>query len=148
MEAGGRNSPASFPPTVPPSPDSTLQPKNTRFGVNYDVTVRDGADDKTTGFGSDYKTSLYDKYSRNKLKNSLFHKKDQKGSKEVEEDPVFHPPGVPLGANTDIFRSYAGDKLSQADFERNILGVSTQTEISVKSMICVKGRCFNANDNS
>ena len=54
--------------------------------------------------------------------------------------------GVPLGANTDVFKSYAGDKLSQAEFERVVLGVSTATEISVKSEICVKGHCFNADD--
>jgi len=54
--------------------------------------------------------------------------------------------GVPRGANTDIFRNFGGNKLSQAEFERSILGVSTATEISVKSMICVKGRCFNADD--
>lgn len=62
--------------------------------------------------------------------------------------PVKKDNGVPRGARTELFRNFGGASLSQADFERTILGVSTATEISVKSMICVKGRCFNADDES
>lgn len=121
----------------------------------------------------DYKSSLLEKYSRNnKIKNSLFHNKateiigiNNAGGSSVSSSRgggsdvgpsaagVVNRPqpvvgGVPLGANTDIHRSYGGKQLSQADFESQILGVSSATEISVRSMICVKGRCFNADDMS
>lgn len=155
------NSVPAFTPTISPTSDSNVLPKNSRFNVNYDVTVQDGSDEKLIS-GSEVKSSRFDKYSRKKVKNSLFHKKDTKSREEdqVEADQevkvdeaalnplvaFFQPKGVPLGANTDIFKNYAGDQLSQADFERKILGVSTATEISVKSMICVKGRCFNADE--
>jgi hypothetical protein len=108
--------------------EPTLQPDNTR-------------DDKS--ITNELKSSrLLEKYSsaRQKVKNSLFHKVDKKNTTKKQRG------GVPVGANTDIFRNYGGGKLSQADFERQILGVSTATEISVKSMICIKGRCFNADD--
>lgn len=142
-------------PTIPPkissdisnlskgaSIESTAQSKqqpNSRFNVNLDVTVRDGTE------LSDLKSTLLEKYSssrykkKNKNKNSLFHRE------EVKSSPVFSS-GVVRGADTDLFRSYGGKSLSQSDFERQILGVSTATEISVKSMICVKGQCFNADD--
>jgi hypothetical protein len=143
-------------PTIPPkissdasnlskgaSIESAAQSKqkqpNSRFNVNLDVTVRDGTE------LSDLKSTLLEKYSssrykkKNKKKNSLFHRE------EVKSSPVFNS-GVVRGADTDLFRSYGGKSLSQSDFERQILGVSTQTEISVKSMICVKGQCFNADD--
>ena len=119
---------------------SKQQPGNSRFNVNLDVTVRDGTE------LSDLKSTLLEKYSsssrykkKNKNKNSLFHRE------EVKSSPVFSS-GVVRGADTDLFRSYGGKSLSQSDFERQILGVSTATEISVKSMICVKGQCFNADD--
>lgn len=79
-------------------------------------------------------------YPRQKAISSIFSKQ------ELPTRSKQKPNGVPRGANTDIFRSFGGSKLSQAEFERSILGVSTATEISVKSMICVKGRCFNADD--
>ena len=120
---------------------SKQQPGNSRFNVNLDVTVRDGTE------LSDLKSTLLEKYSsssrykkKNKNKNSLFNRE-----KEVKSIPVFSS-GVVRGADTDLFRSYGGKSLSQSDFERQILGVSTATEISVKSMICVKGQCFNADD--
>ena len=121
------------------SPAQSKQQPNSRFNVNLDVTVRDGTE------LSDLKSTLLEKYSssrykkKNKNKNSLFHRE------EVKSSPVFGS-GVVRGADTDLFRSYGGKSLSQSDFERQILGVSTATEISVKSMICVKGQCFNADD--
>jgi hypothetical protein len=110
-----------------------------------------------------------EKYSRNKIKNGIFHNNKAGDSGVVSSNRGIYdiagptaavaPPasssngpaaivngGVPLGANKDIHRSYGGKQLSQADFESQILGVSSATEISVKSMICVKGRCFNADD--
>jgi len=92
---------------------------------------------------------LVDKYStssRQKVISSLFNKPESSSvSSSTPSKPV--RVGVPRGARTEVFKSYAGASLSQADFERNILGVSTATEISVKSMICVKGRCFNADES-
>merc|ERR1712045_1010583 len=79
-------------------------------------------------------------YPRQKAISSIFSKQ------ELPTRSKQKPNGVPRGANTDLFKSFGGSKLSQAEFERSILGVSTATEISVKSMICVKGRCFNADD--
>lgn len=147
-------------PTIPPkitsdvlnlakigSAEPTVQPTqpNSRFNVNLDVTVRDGSIETPLPDLSDLKSSLLEKYAgsrhknKNKKKNSLFKKK------ETKSRPVFSS-SVIRGADTDLFRSYGGKSLSQSDFERQILGVSTATEISVRSMICVKGRCFNAND--
>merc|ERR1711936_70861 len=125
--------------SIESSGQSKQQQPNSRFNVNLDVTVRDGTE------LSDLKSTLLEKYSssrykkKNKNKNSLFHRE------EVKSSPVFSS-GVVRGADTDLFRSYGGKSLSQSDFERQILGVSTATEISVKSMICVKGQCFNADD--
>lgn len=150
--------PSRFAPTVPPKPSAadltktlsepTSQPKNSRFNVNFDVTVRDGSVQKQKPTSAnDLKTSLLEKYSssrHNLVKNSRFIT-NNKGSEELRKSPTYTG-GVPRGAKADVFKNYAGDKLSQADFERQILGVSTATEISVRSMICVKGRCFNADD--
>ena len=106
----------------------------------------------------EFKSSLLEKYSRNKVKNGIFHKAESSGAVNSSRGGVYEAAGpltpsvpvfvsgIPLGANTDIHRSYGGKQLSQADFESQILGVSSATEISVKSMICVKGRCFNADD--
>jgi len=99
-----------------------------------------------------------DKFSsrpRQSVLSSIFHKSDSStSSSQVPAEEVRSEPskpvrygGVPRGARTEVFKSYGGASLSQADFERNILGVSTATEISVKSMICVKGRCFNADES-
>jgi hypothetical protein len=156
---------SSFPPTVPPpSPEpastttTTSTPKNPRFTVNLDVTVRDGSEEKTSGSVYD-KSALYDKYTNRKKATSLFLNRDQPQYqqpwiKEVQQQqesspvvavPNFRPAAI-LGANPERIRSYGGRQLSQSDFERSILGVSTATEISVKSVICVKGQCFNANE--
>ena len=86
-----------------------------------------------------------DKYfssSRKKVINRVFNK--QETSTPPVKETVNN--GVPRGARTELFRNHGGKSLSQADFERMILGVSTATEVSVKSMICVKGRCFNADE--
>ena len=96
-----------------------------------------------------------DKFSsrpRQSVLSSIFHKSESSSTpaEEVRSEPVVSKPvrygGVPRGARTEVFKSSGGTSLSQADSERNILGVSTATEISVKSMICVKGRCFNADE--
>ena len=134
---------ASFAPTVSPP-----AAENSRFSVKTDVTVREGGEEKVVS--DSFKTSIFDKFSRKKAKNSLFNKKEQNSKKEDSLSSLaafFGQSAVPRGANTDVYRNYAGDKLSQADFERKILGVSTATEISVKSRICVKGRCFDADEN-
>lgn len=128
--------------------DPTLQPTKNRLNAEYESQVRDGPKSSKSLFSeNDLKSSLIEKYSsaRHKVKNSLFHKADSfaRGKESVSQK---YNVGVPRGAKTDTFRNYGGGKLSQAEFERNILGVSTATEISVKSMICVKGRCFNADD--
>jgi len=140
-----------FAPTIPPKVtveqtktllEPTRQPKN-----QFDGAAREGNLLKSKSPSvNDLKSSLIEKYSsaRHKVKNSLFHKADT-FTRAKEVSPKYDV-GVPRGANTDVFRNYGGGKLSQAEFERNILGVSTATEISVKSMICVKGRCFNADD--
>ena len=143
--------------------------------MNLDVTVRDGSSDEksisssssssSSSSGGVYdnnnskKGSLYDKYnSTNRKKvNSLFLKKDQQQQRLKEQKlaeqqqqgpllPGFYPAAAILGANPERIRSYGGRQLSQSDFERKILGVSTATEISVKSVICVKGQCFNADE--
>jgi len=149
---------AAFAPTIPPLflADPTLAANNAASSPAANVNV-------------DFKSSLLEKYSRNKIKNSLFHNKaaenagapglgssnnSSRGSETAvpavvavnRPSPVVG--GVPLGANTGIHRSYGGKQLSQADFESQILGVSSATEISVRSMICVKGRCFNGDDMS
>jgi len=126
--------------------EPTLQPTKNRLNVEYDGISRDGPKSKSLFSENDLKSSLIEKYSsaRHKVKNSLFHKADT-FSRAKDVSPKYNV-GVPRGAKTDTFRNYGGGKLSQAEFERNILGVSTATEISVKSMICVKGRCFNADD--
>merc|ERR1712123_7851 len=126
--------------------EPTLQPSKNRLNVEYDGIVRDGPKSKSLFSENDLKSSLIEKYSsaRHKVKNSLFHKADT-FARVKDVSPKYNV-GVPRGAKTDTFRNYGGGKLSQAEFERNILGVSTATEISVKSMICVKGRCFNADD--
>eukprot|EP00095_Tigriopus_kingsejongensis_P010291 snap_masked-scaffold474_size162001-processed-gene-0.17 protein:Tk10291 transcript:snap_masked-scaffold474_size162001-processed-gene-0.17-mRNA-1 annotation:"neurogenic locus notch-like protein protein 1" len=53
---------------------------------------------------------------------------------------------IPVGSNPNVYKQWAGNSLSQSEFERQVLGVSTASEVSVKSMICVRGRCYNADD--
>merc|ERR1719474_1989802 len=77
--AGGKSNqpslPLSFAPTIPPptgiatsSGDATIQPKSFRFGDEKSLS---------SNGGGDYKSSIYDKYTRNNKLNSLFAKKDQ-----------------------------------------------------------------------
>ena len=89
--------------------------------------------------------------SRKSLKDSLFAKSISSSSTTTtstsSESSV--PPQAPLyprGSDTKIFKQWQGDSLSQAEFERKVLGVSTATEVSVKSVICVRGRCYNADN--
>jgi hypothetical protein len=102
-----------------------------------------------------------------KLKNSArsqFFKKDQEGSNDTlgplklkpttttktttttttTKRPVLYP----RGSNTNLFRKWGGGTLSQAEFEKTILGVSTATDVSVQTRICVRGHCFNADDKA
>lgn len=171
---------------------ATAAKTSPRFNVNLDVTVRDGGSEERTSLSTtstssssssavssplvnvagnangEYKSSLLEKYSRNKIKTGIFHNNNNNKAAEnaggavsnnssssrgvyeaaaaAPAAPSYVVGGVPLGANKDIHRSYGGKQLSMADFESQILGVSSATEISVKSMICVKGRCFNADE--
>jgi len=69
-------------------------------------------------------------------------------SSSSNADPKVGPqvPDYPRGSDTKVFKEWQGDSLSQAEFERKVLGVSTATEVSVKSVICVRGRCYNADN--
>jgi len=114
--------PTLFAPTMPPKEDNKEDSNNRPLLDN-----------------------IYSSTSRRKVNTSLFQKPEISTESKTSKTPrVF---GVPRGSRTDLFRSYGTSSLSQADFERQILGVSTATEISVKSMICVKGRCYNADES-
>ena len=105
---------------------------------------------KTGDVKEEDRRPLVDKYSsssRQSVISSLFNKQDSAPVPVSVSAPVTREGGVPRGARTEVFKSWGGTSLSQAEFERQILGVSTATEISVKSMICVKGRCFNADES-
>jgi len=65
----------------------------------------------------------------------------QKSSKKISW-------AYPRGSDTKVFKTWGGNSLSQAEFERSILGVSVAKEVSVKSQICVRGRCYDADDKS
>lgn len=148
-----------FTPTVAPKApsielvndelDNFVKTKSVPFNVNIDSLVKDNSVQKVkTTPANNLKSSLLEKYSstrHNLVKNSRFITNNNKSTDEARKNIVYNT-GVPRGAKSNVFKNYAGDKLSQADFERQILGVSTATEISVSSMICVKGRCFNADD--
>jgi len=113
--------PTLFAPTMPPKEDNKEESNNRPLLDN-----------------------IYSSTSRRKVNSSRFQKPEIPSTTESKTPRVF---GVPRGSRTDLFRSYGTSSLSQADFERQILGVSTATEISVKSMICVKGRCYNADES-
>jgi len=130
-----------FAPTVPPK-----QPPKAILDL-----IQPSANAVPLTHTNDLKTSLLEKYSsarNNLVKPSRFITNNKGVNEETAPINPFVNSGVPRGAKANVFKKYAGDKLSQADFERQILGVSTATEISVKSMICVKGKCFNADDMS
>jgi len=89
--------------------------------------------------------------SRKSLKDSLFAKSisttsSTSTSSESSVPVVAAAPEYPRGSDTKVFKQWQGDSLSQAEFERKVLGVSTATEVSVKSVICVRGRCYNADN--
>ena len=107
-----------FAPTIPPKSGVS---STKFFHVDVEHTVRD--------------KSLADKYSKARKK-VIVAKKKKKPKKKAG--------GIPRGSNPNLFRKWGGDSLSQAEFERTVLGVSTATEVSVKSRICVRGRCFDA----
>jgi hypothetical protein len=97
--------------------------------------------------------------ARKSLSDSLYAKniKDGKNSETISSSSISLPTqksskkiswAYPRGSNTNVFKTWGGNSLSQAEFERKVLGVSTATEVSVKSMICVRGRCYNADDKS
>ena len=75
-------------------------------------------------------------YKKHLLKDSGIFASEKKKKKKA----------IPIGSRPDVYKKWEGGSLSQAEFERKVLGVSTATEVSVKSMICVRGRCFNAED--
>ena len=54
----------------------------------------------------------------------------------------------PRGSKLNLFKQWGNSQLSQAEFEKTILGVSTATEVTVQSRICVRGHCFNADDKA
>ena len=94
--------------------------------------------------------------SRKSLKDSLFAKSISSTSQPTttattstttsSESSSSNTPLYPRGSDTKVFKQWQGDSLSQAEFERKVLGVSTATEVSVKSVICVRGRCYNADN--
>merc|ERR1712004_99058 len=57
-------------------------------------------------------------------------------------------PAYPRGSKVNLFKKWAGGTLSQAEFEKTVLGVSTATEVTVQSRICVRGHCYNADDQA
>ena len=166
-----KNAALPFAPTIVP-------PKNKYFNVDLDVTVRDGSTSSTVGKASSINTvtaaknyisekrkTFLDKLkstARKSLsdKNNLFAKNTKNGNKSSESSSssISSLPSqksskkiswvYPRGSNTNVFKTWGGNSLSQAEFERKVLGVSTATEVSVKSMICVRGRCYNADDKS
>jgi len=54
----------------------------------------------------------------------------------------------PRGSKLNLFKQWGNSQLSQAEFEKTVLGVSTATEVTVQSRICVRGHCFNADDKA
>merc|ERR1712223_2121410 len=52
------------------------------------------------------------------------------------------------GSKLNLFKQWGNSQLSQAEFEKTVLGVSTATEVTVQSRICVRGHCFNADDKA
>jgi hypothetical protein len=92
--------------------------------------------------------------SRKSLKDSLFAKSISAAATSTTSTTTTtaasssesSAPLYPRGSDTKVFKQWQGDSLSQAEFERKVLGVSTATEVSVKSVICVRGRCYNADD--
>lgn len=163
-----KNAALPFAPTI-------LPPKNKFFNVDLDVTIRDGSRSSSVTkasslntvasakkFISEKRKTFLDKLkstARKNLSDNLFAKNIKNGSKssETSSSSISKPAQksskkiswvYPRGSDTKVFKKWGGNSLSQAEFERKVLGVSTATEVSVKSMICVRGRCYNADDKS
>merc|ERR1719266_2358549 len=114
---------------------------------------------------SDTKTRLLRESSllrKNSARNSLFKNKDpetQNGNGPIRIKPkpttsttttttTKKPIWYPRGSSVNLFKKWAGGSLSQAEFEKTVLGVSTATEVTVQSRICVRGHCYNADDQA
>ena len=162
-----KNAALPFAPTV-------LPPKNKFFDVDLDVTVRDGASSSSVGKTSsllaassaksvisEKRKTFLDKLkssARKSLSDNLFAKNKKNGkNSETSSSNISLPTHksskkiswvYPRGSDTKVFKKWDGDSISQAEFERKVLGVSTATEVSVKSRICVRGRCYNSDDKS
>ena len=82
-------------------------------------------------------------YKKHLLKDSGIFSSPRKPEKKKKKKKA----SIPIGSRPDVYKKWGGGSLSQAEFESKVLGVSTATEVSVRSMICVRGRCFNAEDD-
>ena len=102
---------------------------------------------------------------KNSARNSLFKNKDPEtqngndpfgggGPIRIKPNPATtttttkKPVWYPRGSSVNLFKKWAGGSLSQAEFEKTVLGVSTATEVTVQSRICVRGHCYNADDQA
>jgi hypothetical protein len=157
-----------------PFAPTALPPKNKLFHVDLDTTIREGSSTSSVGKTSsinavspvksvisEKRKTFLDKLkstARKSLSDNLFAKSVKSGkNSETSSSSISLPTHksskkiswvYPRGSNTNVFKKWGGNSLSQAEFERQVLGVSTATEVSVKSMICVRGRCYNADDKS
>jgi hypothetical protein len=128
---------------------------------NINLNKDDASEWETSGVSVKAKrrkvNPLLDKLSssRKSLKDSLLSKSQQTSTSTTSSSTTTtttasssesSAPFYPRGSDTKIFKQWQGDSLSQAEFERKVLGVSTATEVSVKSVICVRGRCYNADN--
>ena len=129
-----------FAPTVLP---------NKYFNVEVDHTITT-TKDYSKNYTKDFSKTDKEHQQQQQSKKSFFLDKltsARKTLKQLKEEKSSKKLwSYPRGSDTNVFRSWGGSSLSQAEFERKVLGVSTATEVSVKSMICVRGRCFNADD--
>ena len=97
---------------------------------------------------------------KNSARNSLFKKDPETQNSDfrvpirVKTKPTTtttttkKPVLYPRGSRLNFFKKWAGSSLSQAEFEKTVLGVSTATEVTVQSRICVRGHCYNADDQA
>ena len=92
---------------------------------------------------------------KNTARNSLFKKDPEKEATTTTSTTTTTTtttkkprPAYPRGSKVNLFKKWAGGTLSQAEFEKTVLGVSTATEVTVQSRICVRGHCYNADDQA
>ena len=87
---------------------------------------------------------------KNTARNSLFSKSEDKTTTTTTTTTTTKKPrpAYPRGSKVNLFKKWAGGTLSQAEFEKTVLGVSTATEVTVQSRICVRGHCYNADDQA